>query len=183
MPSAASPIARSLRRLVLFVSAVLLAFGLFRIVQGSFVHGALRLGNPVERVDPGRDGSLRGGGEQPRRVRAEVTRVGGNQIVRVSDKCEFLVERRRLEDGSFYCNAQVVCGGKLVYGGPDRGYFACQLHDTPRRDVVGSDPSTTGTDHDPALALDTRTGVLRVWDDARGADGAFDIEADVTDVN
>lgn len=182
MTSVVSPIARSLRRLVLFVSAVLLAFGLFRIGQGFFVHGALHLGNPVGLRVPDRDRSLRGDGEMPRRVRAEVTRVGGHQIVRVSDKCEFLVEQRPLEDGSFYCNAQVMCGGKLVYGGPDRGFFACQLHETPRRDVVGSDPSTTGTDHDPALALDTRTGVLRVWDDVHGSDGAFDIEADVIDV-
>ncbi len=172
-----------LRRFVLFVSAALLAVGLFRIGKGFFVGGSLRLGNPVRGVVGAPAGESEPGDVQPRRIRAEVTRVRGNQIVRVSDKCEFLVERRPLENGSFYCNAQVVCGGKLVYGGPDRGYFACKLYDEPRRDVVGSDPSTTSADHDPALSLDTRAGVLHVWDDARGAEGAFDLEADVIDVD
>ncbi len=170
------------RRMVLVMSAALLAVGLYRIGQGFYVNGSLRFGNPLGGVlsdgfqEPGAADS------QPRRIRAEVTRVGGNPIVRVSERCEFLVQRRPLEKGAFYCNAQVLCGGKLVYGGPDRGYFACKLYSAPRRDVVGSDPSTTSDDHDPALSLDTRAGVLRVWDDARGTHGAFEIEADVIDV-
>jgi hypothetical protein len=67
----------------------------------------------------------------------------------------------------------------LIYGGPDRGYFACRLFETPKRGVMGSDPSTTSSDQDAAIHLDTRSGVLRVWDDARGPHGAFNIEADV----
>jgi hypothetical protein len=44
---------------------------------------------------------------------------------------------------------------------------------------MGSDPLTTGSDKDAALHLDTQAGVLRVWDDAHGAHGAFEVEAEV----
>lgn len=173
---------QTLRRVVLVMSAALLAVGLYRIGKGFYVNGSLRFGNPV--TSPGSTGfdDMGAADPQPRRVRAEVTRVRGHQSVRVSDRCEFLVERRPLEKGAFYCNAQVLCGGKLVYGGPDRGFFACKLYSEPRRDVVGADNSTTGVDHDAGFSLDTRAGIMRVWDDARGREGAFEIEADVIDV-
>jgi hypothetical protein len=66
-----------------------------------------------------------------------------------------------------------------LYGGPERGFFACRFYQGERREVVGTDPSTTAEDKDSGLNLDTRTGVLRVWDDASGANGAFDMEAEV----
>ncbi len=178
----ASTKTQPVRRVLLALSAGLLAVGVFRIGKGFYVNGSLRFGNPVSGSLSDAWADTASGDAQPRRIRAEVTRVKGNQLVRVSDRCEFLIERRPLDKGAFYCNAQVLCGGKLVYGGPDRGYFTCKLYTEPRRDVVGSDSSTTGDDHDAAFSIDTRAGVMRVWDDARGTEGAFDIEADVIDV-
>lgn len=171
-----------LRQIVLIGSTVLLLLGLFWIARAFIVDGTLRFGNPVGSLELAGAASSESEA-QPRRVRAEVTRVRGAQVVRPGDKCDFLVERRPLENGAFYCNAQIVCGGQLLYGGPDRGYFACALYDAPRRDVVGTDANTSSEDHDPALNLDTQAGVLRVWDDERGALREFEVEAEVLDVN
>jgi len=181
MPSASEK-TPPLRRLVLLVSAGLLAVGLFRIGKGCLVHGTLRFGNPVT-TGQIPDDDAGGGSPEPRRVRADVTRVRGNQLARPADRCEFLVKRRMLDRGAYECSADIVCGGKVVFGGgPERGFFACKLYEEPRRDIVGSDPSTSADDRDPAVFLDTRAGILRVWDDARGKHGAFEIEADVIDV-
>ena len=157
------------------MSAALLAMGAYWIARAFVVGGKLRFGNPVgdELAE------LASGLFAPLQVRAEVTSVTGDTGISPGDKCEFLVERRARTEGTFYCNAQVTCAGRLIYGGPDRGYFACRLFETPKRGVMGSDPSTTGSDQDAALHLDTRSGVLRVWDDIRGPYGAFSIEADV----
>lgn len=168
------------RRGVLFTSALLLLVGAFWIGRSFLVEGKLRFGNPTsdgvgllgaDATDP-----------QPRQVRAEVTRVRGNPVVRAGDKCEFLIERRLRERDSFYCNAQVVCGGRLLFGGPDRGFFACKLFDDQRRDVVGSDPSTTGADKDAAFHINTREGVMRIWDDQQGTLGEFDVEAEILSI-
>jgi hypothetical protein len=168
------------RRVVLLVSALLSLVGLYWIGRSFVVDGQLRFGNPVQ---PTALETLQGESYEPRQVRAEVTHVEGNPVVREGDKCDFLVERRARDQTSFYCNAQVVCGGKLLYGGPNRGYFPCRLFEGGRRDVIGTDASTTGADQDAALYLNTRTGVLRVWDDARGQLGAFKVEADVLSVH
>jgi hypothetical protein len=104
--------------------------------------------------------------------------------VRVGDKCEFLVRRRKTEGDSFECNAQVMCGERLLYGGPMRGYFPCRLYEGEQRHVVGTDGATTAQDQDAALYLDTRSGVMRVWDDEQSTlGGAFRVEADVLTVN
>ncbi len=168
----------ALRRSVLLVSAALAAVGAYWIGRAFVVGGKLRFGNPVG----GELADTLSGGVAPLQVRAEVTSVTGDTGVGLGDKCEFLVERRARTEGTFYCNAQVTCAGRLIYGGPDRGYFACRLFETPRRGVMGSDPSTTGSDLDAAIHLDTRSGILRVWDDARGPHGAFSLEADVLSV-
>ena len=101
---------------------------------------------------------------------------------RLSDKCEFLVRRRTKEDSSFECNAQVLCGDKLLYGGPGRGFFPCTLYEGQRRDVVGTDGATTAQDQDAALILNTRSGVMRIWDDEHGQLGAFRVEAEILSV-
>lgn len=163
------------RRVVLAASGALLLFGLVRIGRTFFVDGELRFGNPVgvkEAQPVAHENAAIA-------IRAEVVRVVEGQVVRAGDKCEFLVERRQQTDTSVYCNAQIVCGGKVLYGGPERGYFACRIFEGPGRDVIGADPSTTRQDQDAAMRLDTREGVLRVWDDEKGALGAFSIEAEV----
>lgn len=169
-----------LRRIVLWISGLLSLVGMYWIGRAFVVDGQVRFGNPVGGAHalP----RLSAGAFEPREVRAEITRVEGNPGVSEGDKCTFLVERRARDENSFYCNAQVVCAGKLLYGGPNRGYFPCRLFESPRRDVIGTDPSTTSADQDAALYLDTRAGVMRVWDDARGALGAFKVEADVLSV-
>lgn len=166
------------RRIVLVVSTLLAAVGLYWIGRSFRIDGKLRFGNPVE---PGAFERMAFDFE-PRQVRAEVTRVQGNPVVRAGDRCEFLIERRQRTADSFYCNAQVVCGGRLLYGGPDRGYFPCKIFDNERHDLVGSDPSTTGSDMDAAIHINTGEGVMRIWDDDQGELGAFSVEAEVLSV-
>jgi hypothetical protein len=167
----------SLRRAVLALSAVLAAVGLFWIGRSFSVGGKLRFGNPP----PAGASELMD--TIPRQVRAEVTRVQGAVVARQGDKCEFLIERRRREPDSFWCNAQVVCGGRLLYGGPDRGYFPCRLYDEgDQPDVIGSDPHTTASDKDAAIAINTREGVMRIWDDAHGVLGEFVVEAEILSI-
>jgi hypothetical protein len=166
----------------LLLSFVLGAVGLYQIAGTFFVRGRLRFGNPVSagatRITDPTERSV-----APRRVRIEVTRVKGDLGISPGAKCEFLVEKRPLKNGTFYCNAQITCGSKLLYGGQERGYFTCALYDLPRRDIVGSDPTTSASDHDAALHLDTQAGVLRVWDDEQGPNGKFEVEADVLSVD
>ncbi len=164
----------------MLVSGALALLGVYWIARAFVIDGRVQFGNPTH--DGPADLGLASGGAVPLQVRAEVTLVHGDVGVVLGDKCEFLVERRARDESSFYCNAQVVCGSRLVYGGPNRGYFACRFFDKPRRGVMGSDPSTTGADQDAAIHLDTRSGVLRVWDDARGLHGAFNLEAEVLSV-
>lgn len=163
------------RRTVLAVSAVLAGLGVYRIAQTAVVGGKLHLGNPVSAL-PTPLGAM----PAPLAVRAEVTRVRGADSVRLGTICDFLVEQRPREDQhSLYCNAQITCGGKLLYGGPDRGYFPCRFSNGDEREVVGNDPTTTKQDKDAALHIDTRAGVLRIWDDEAGNLGAFELEAEV----
>ena len=176
--SDARPRASRVRRLVLASSALLFLLGLFWIGRAFSVNGKLHFGNPTEPSTLESDAP----DPQPRQIRAEVTRVSGSPVVRAGDKCDFLVERRRRERDLFYCNAQVVCGGRLLFGGPDRGYFACKLYDGERRDVVGSDPNTTAADKDAAILLNTREGVMRIWDDAHGSLGEFNVEAEILSI-
>lgn len=178
---AQSSISKVVRRTVLVSSFALAAAGLYQIAGTFFVDGKLRFGNPVSagtRITDPAERSI-----APRRVRTEVTRVNGNVGVSPGAVCEFLVEKRPLKNGTFYCNAQITCASKLLYGGAERGYFTCALYDKPRRDIIGSDPNTSASDHDAAMHLDTQAGVLRIWDDAQGPLGAFELEADVLSID
>ncbi len=118
----------------------------------------------------------------PRLVHATVTEVSGAPLgVAVGASCDFNVEREDAPDGTFACNAQVVCGGRLLYGGPGAGYFPCTLYLGPPRHVVGADLNTTTADHDGAMSLDTH-GTLELWDDATGPNGEFRVVATVQSV-
>jgi hypothetical protein len=176
---AASETSLLARRTLLVASLLLAGFGLYRIGQAAVVGGKLRIGNPVSPL-PEPLGVM----PAPLAVRAEVTRVRGADLVRLGEICDFLVEQRPRDDQhSLYCNAQIICGGKLLYGGPDRGYFACRFGDNDEREVVGNDPTTTKQDKDAALHIDTRAGLLHIWDDETGVLGAFDLEAEVLEAN
>lgn len=158
------------------MSALLGLVGTYWIGRSFLVDGKLRFGNPV-------GVNVQGGSfdPQPRQVRAEVTRVVGDSEVRPGDMCEFLVERRLREKESFYCNAQVVCGGRLLFGGPQRGFFSCRLEEGEHREVIGTDASTI--DGDPAFSINTALGVMRVWDDGQIGGRAYEVEAEVLSVH
>jgi hypothetical protein len=118
-------------------------------------------------------------GTDLRRVRATVTEVSGLSDVSVGATCSADVTRHDRDDGTFWCNAQITCGSRLLYGGADAGYFPCVLYDGVRRDVVGSDPSTTVEDRDAAMSLNTIGGSLEIHDDASGPNGAVRLLAHV----
>lgn len=118
-------------------------------------------------------------GSDLRRVRATVTEVSGLSDVSVGAACTADVTRHDRDDGTFWCNAQITCGARLLYGGADAGYFPCVLYDGVRRDVVGSDPSTTVEDRDAAMSLNTIGGSLEIRDDASGPNGAMRVLAHV----
>lgn len=158
-------------------SAALTLMGGFWIARSFLIDGKVHFGNPTEvatfasTTDP-----------EPRQVRAEVTRVRGNPVVREGDRCEFLIQRRRRGGDAFNCNAQVVCGGRLLFGGPDRGFFVCKQFDDERHDIVGDDPVTAGGDKDSAFHINTRDGVMKIWDDEEGVLGKFEVEAEILSV-
>lgn len=115
-------------------------------------------------------------------VHATVRSVEGSLPIDTGAMCAFAVDRRDRPDGTFWCNAQIVCDGRLVYGGPEAGYFPCTLHEQPRRDVVGGDPQTHAEDGDAAMAIDTVAGSVEIWDDATGDLGRFRVVASVDSV-
>lgn len=116
----------------------------------------------------------------PITVHATITEVSGSPGVTVGQTCEFNVERRDRDDGSgFWCNAQVVCGGHLLYGGPMAGFFPCTLFDSPTRGVVGSDPNTTSVDQDAAFSIDTSQLTMELHDDASGPNGELHVAAHI----
>ncbi|MFO0681083.1 MAG: hypothetical protein U0234_03480 [Sandaracinus sp.] len=121
-------------------------------------------------------------GDAPRLIRATVQTVEGTSTVAVGATCEFNVERRDRDDGTFWCNAQVVCGGQLLYGGPEAGYFPCTLFEGPQRGVVGSDTGTTPVDRDAAFSIDTVQARLEVWDDAHDDVANFHVTAHIDSV-
>ena len=48
--------------------------------------------------------------------------------------------------------------------------------------MVGSDPNTTAADKDAAILLNTREGVMRIWDDTHGSLGEFNVEAEILSI-
>lgn len=117
----------------------------------------------------------------PRLVRATVTEASGSAGIAVGAMCEFHVERTDNSDSTFACNAQIVCGGRLLYGGPGAGFFPCTLYEGPPRHVVGADENSTSGDNDGAMRLDTH-GSLEIWDDSTGPNGEFRVVAHVDSV-
>lgn len=124
-----------------------------------------------------------GPGGDLRRVRATVTEVSGLSDVAVGASCSADVTRSDRDDGTFWCNAQITCGARLVYGGPDAGYFPCVLYEGARRDVVGSDPSTSAEDQDAAMSMNTVGGTFEVHDDDSGRNGAMRLVARVDGID
>ena len=119
-----------------------------------------------------------------RNITVRLTGVEGGRIshLRVGSTCTFPVTQSSRTDGTFWCSAQIRCGGELLYGGPNAGFFDCTLYEQPERHVVGEDHDTTSGDSDGAMRIDTLSGELEVRDDDSGRLGAFTVRATVTRV-
>lgn len=120
-----------------------------------------------------------GPSEPPRVVVATVTSVDGSRPVREGTTCGFTVERHPRDPSGYWCRTQVVCGGKLLYGGPRAGYFPCTWHRGGSKDVVGGEDGTTSEDSDAAFELDTRNDTVTIRDDDTGTHGAYRLQARV----
>ena len=80
-----------------------------------------------------------------------------------------------------HCRATIACAGVTLYGTrQDSGFFACTAFSASPPLVVGTDGSTSASDGDPRLTIDTPRGVLTIADDARGALGSFSLTGSVT---
>lgn len=131
---------------------------------------------PSSRPPPGRAAT------PPYRVRVQIEHVEGLTTLRAGDPCEFDVARYNRPDGTFWCHADIRCGGSLLYGGARQGYFDCSLILPPHPDVVGHDHQTTTGDGDAELHLDTPRREFRLSDDASGVAGAFEVRGRVESV-
>ncbi len=129
---------------------------------------------PVGQDPPGHSGL-------PLVVSATVTSVSGRPVVEVGADCGFVVERHERSEG-FWCRAQVVCGGKLLYGGPNAGYFDCEIEVHPEPRVVGGEDLTTREDSDAAMRINSASGVLTLTDDVSGTHGVYRIEARISSI-
>lgn len=118
---------------------------------------------------------------RPLGISARVESITGSQPVATGATCSFDVERHALEQpGAYWCRAQIHCGGVLLYGGGQAGYFPCTILEP--RGVFGEDTQTTAQDTDASMQLDTRTRLLTLRDDASGPHGAFDLRAGIESV-
>ncbi len=114
-------------------------------------------------------------------VVAVVDNASPGAPVGIGSDCQFTVTGTPDPQAGTMCNAQIVCAGQLLYGGPSAGYFPCAISGPPPY-VSGSDLSTSQTDHDAAMSLDTASGSLTITDDAAGQFGAYQVHARVTSV-
>lgn len=117
---------------------------------------------------------------EPRRITVHLDTVEG--IALSAANCTFEVGRFNRRDGSFWCQAQVRCEQRLLYGGNEAGFFNCTLYEEPERHVVGSDAQTTREDGDAAFSIDTLRGTFSVHDDVSGTNGEFRVEGSVLTV-
>ena len=126
--------------------------------------------------------SGRPGGSPPLTLRATVTDVAGNKVVPVGATCAFLVERHARQQG-YWCRSQITCGGLLLYGGAQAGYFKCLFERSDdHKGVSGGDDMTTGRDGDASMEIDTAAHRLVIRDDDRGSYGAFTVTARIDSV-
>ncbi|MFK8004273.1 MAG: hypothetical protein AB8H86_32205 [Polyangiales bacterium] len=112
------------------------------------------------------------------RVRATVTHVTAGGPVASGAQCDFQVEQPT--QGQSMCRAQVYCGGRLLYGGPNAGFFQCTPG--PGNQITGQDGNTTADDTDASFAISTPASIITIRDDASGPNGAFTLTARVDSV-
>jgi hypothetical protein len=118
----------------------------------------------------------------PRQIEATVTASEGAAPVPIGTTCSFDVVPRPRAEGGYWCNAQIACGGRLLYGGAQAGFFDCTVYGAPSRDVVGRDARTTASDGDSSMEIDTAQRVITVSDDPTGTYGAYSVVARIDSV-
>ena len=140
-------------------------------------------GNPVAAPATGTGGGAPPGVDfSPREVVATVERVTPGAPAAYGAECRFSVEGQAHPQLGYWCNAQIQCGGRLLYGGPSAGFFPCVLAPSPARDVAGEDASTSSQDRDAAMRIDTANRSLTIRDDSAGANGEYVVDARVVSV-
>lgn len=110
------------------------------------------------------------------RIRFHVKEVTGNSPLSVGQECEFPVARRPKNDGGYWCQAEVVCGGQRLYGGARAGFFPCVFSESS---VRGGEAQTTAQDGDAAFQIDEKNKKLLIFDDEKGPFGNYRITAEV----
>lgn len=170
-------------RPIWILSGFLIAFGVFACVGGGiYVAFFAPVTESSTVATPTQPPPAQGVDLTPRLVEAQITQTAGAAPVAVGAACRFNVEGRIRDDGTYWCNAQVTCGGLLLYGGPSAGYFMCELRGPPTRHVIGADAQTSSMDSDSSMEINTETRELRVRDDPTGNFGAYHIVANITRV-
>jgi hypothetical protein len=172
---------------VIYALAGCLGLGLVSLCAAGGIYAAMREGEPaIPPPPPLPTGPAPvaplAGDPSAREIVAIIDSASGATALSAGAECRFPVTRRDRPEGGYWCNAQIQCGGRLLYGGGTQGFFPCTLADPPSRHVVGTDDQTTASDGDAAIRLDTTTGTLLVQDDARGPLGAYVLTARVTSV-
>ncbi|MEM1413258.1 MAG: hypothetical protein AAGH15_00070 [Myxococcota bacterium] len=118
-------------------------------------------------------------------VEWEVEVVGGAARVTPGTRCTFNVLLRPRPDRGPWCQAEVRCGGQLLYGGGTAGFFECSFSDAGPDGpgaVVGGEDLTTEADGDAAFRIDTLGGVIDIRDDATSANGELSVRGRVVGV-
>jgi hypothetical protein len=118
----------------------------------------------------------------PRVVTVIVELTTAGAPIAAGNQCAFAIEPTPHPSLGYWCHTTIDCGGRVLYGGGEAGYFPCRLEPRPRVDLVGSDAETSTRDSDAAFEIDTRTGVMTLRDDARGRFGAYELRARVLSV-
>ena len=159
---------------------IVLALGLVAFLRGDDGQSSPDIGiGPERRVGPQ---PVDPPGVRPIGIVATVVQAVGSAPVAVGTECRFQVERRTKDDGSYWCNSQIGCGGRLLYGGATAGFYPCNYVDGAARHVVGTDPETTSADGDARMEIDTYRSVLSIADDQAGAFGAYTLVARIVAV-
>jgi len=125
---------------------------------------------------PGTEEVLPGSPPVTRTVEFEVVSVTGAALLPVGARCRFPVDRLPRSDGSYNCQARIECGGQLLYGGVENGFFECTMPDEPAGRLLGEDYSTSTSDTDAAFMVDSDSQTLTIRDDDQGPHGAYSIE-------
>lgn len=88
----------------------------------------------------------------------------GTAPVPTGARCTLFVTPVNKDDAKFDTDLEVLCDGRLVYGGGSLGAIGCQKIDG--RAVLCEDPTFTAQDGDPKVRLDRSAGSFVVEDRA-----------------